>query len=268
MFIGSKANKIVKKLEKDHADVKDFMNRVKETYVECGKQIQSKLPLENETLKAFSAIDPLLVCSPNKLVLKRLLSLPTLVPTVLEDEEENTFQKEVHALCVDRNFPSPVNDEDNEVDCLEWWGKISDRYSVPFKVVCAVLSIFHGPRVESTFSVMNNVIYQNSGRMNMEIYGAIQDIKYALKTRKPCEENQSVKVFSHSDRRYSPVDPKISICMRHSYLKLRQKRSELNEKEKNRKEHFEITKTDQTAAKEMKENSATQLPKVEQSIRK
>ena len=182
MFIISKANKIVKKLGKDHADVKDFMNRVKETYVECGKYIQSKLPLENETLKAFSAIDPILVCSPNKLVLKRLLSLPTLVPTVLEDEEENTFQKEVHALCVKRNFPSPLNDEDNEVDCLEWWGKISDRYSVPFKVVCAVLSIFHGPRVESTFSVMNNVIYQNSGRMNMEIYGAIQDIKYALKT--------------------------------------------------------------------------------------
>ena len=96
-----------------------------------------------------------------------LYSLPTLVPTVLEDEEENTFQKEVHALCVDRNFPSPVNDEDNEVDCLEWWGKISDRYSVPFKVVCAVLSIFHGPRVESTFSVMNNMTDQNSERMNM-----------------------------------------------------------------------------------------------------
>ena len=31
MFIGSKANKIVKKLGKDHTDVKDFMNRVKET---------------------------------------------------------------------------------------------------------------------------------------------------------------------------------------------------------------------------------------------
>ena len=31
MFNGSKANKIVKKLGKDHTDVKDFMNRVKET---------------------------------------------------------------------------------------------------------------------------------------------------------------------------------------------------------------------------------------------
>ena len=83
------------------------------------KYIQSKLPLENETLKAFTAIDPLLVHCPNKLVLKRLLSLPTLVPIVLEDDEENTFQKEVHALCVDGNLPSPLNDEDNEIDCLE-----------------------------------------------------------------------------------------------------------------------------------------------------
>ena len=65
-----------------------------------------------------------------------------------------------------------------------------------------------------------------------------------------------MKVFSRSDRLYSPVDPKISKGMRHSYLKLRQKRSEEKEKEKNLKEHFEITKTDLIAAKEMKGNSA------------
>ena len=231
MFIGSKVDKFVKKLGKDHTDAKDFMNRVKETYVECGKYIQPKLDLENETLKAFCAIDPLLVCSPHKPVLKCLLSLPTLVPTVLEDEEENKFQKEVHALCVDGNLPSPLNDED-KVDCLERWDKISDRYNVTFKVVCAILSIFHGSRVESTFSVMKNVVDQNSGRMNMETYGAIQDIKYSLKTHKPCQENQSVKVFRHSDRFYSRIDPKISNGMRHSYLKLCQKRSEEKEKSK------------------------------------
>ena len=86
---------------------------------------------------------------------------------------------------------------------------------------------------------------------------AIQDIKYALKTRKPCEENRSGKVFSCSDRLYFPANPKILNGMRHSYQKLLQKRSEEKEKEKNRKEHFEITKIDQTTAKEMKENSAT-----------
>ena len=91
----------------------------------------------------------------------------------------------------------------------------------------------------------------------MGTYGAIQDIKYALKTRKPCEENRSVKVFSRSHRLYSPVDHKISNGMRHSYLQLRQKQSEEKEKENNCKEDFEITKTDQTTAKEMKENSAT-----------
>ena len=158
---------------------------------------------------------------------------------------------------MDGNLPSPLNDEDNEVDCVEWWCKISDQCSVTFKVVCAILSIFHVPRVESTFSVMSNMSDQNSGRVNMGTYGAIQDIKYALKTRKPCEEDRSVKVFSRSDRLYSPVDPKISNGMSHSYLKLRQKRIEEKEKEKNRKEHFENTKIDQAAAKEMKENSAT-----------
>ena len=158
---------------------------------------------------------------------------------------------------MDGNLPSPLNDEDNEIDCLEWWGKISDRCSVTFKVVFVILSTFHGPRVESTFSVMNNMNDQNSGRVNMVTYGAIQDIKCALKTRKPCKANRSVTVFSHSDRLYFPVNPKTSNGLRHSYLKLRQKRSEEKEKEKNCKENFEITKIDQTTAKEMKENSAT-----------
>ena len=158
---------------------------------------------------------------------------------------------------MDGNLPSPLNDEDNEIDCLEWWGKISDRCSVTFKVVFAILSTFHGPQVESTFSVMNHVNDQNSGRMNMVTYGAIQGIKCALKTRKPCKPNRLVTVFSRSDRLYFPVDPKTSNGLRHSYLKLRQKRSEEKEKENNCKEHFEITKIDQTTAKEMKENSAT-----------
>ena len=41
MFIGSKANKIVKKLGKDHTNLTDFMNRVKKIYVECEKYIQN-----------------------------------------------------------------------------------------------------------------------------------------------------------------------------------------------------------------------------------
>ena len=64
-----------------------------------------------------------------------------------------------------------------------------------------------------------------------------------------------MKVLSCSDRLYSPVDAKISKGMRHSYLELREKRSEEKEK-KNLKEHFESTKIDQTTAKEMKGNSA------------
>ena len=69
---------------------------------------------------------------------------------------------------------STVLEEDKEDGCLEWSNKIYDRYPVIYKMLWPVLSIIHGPRVESTFSVMGNVVDQNSRRMNMKTYGAIQ----------------------------------------------------------------------------------------------
>ena len=43
----------------------------------------------------------------------------------------------------------------------------------------ALLTIFHGPRVESSFSVMGEVMDKKSGRMNMSTYTAIQTVKYS-----------------------------------------------------------------------------------------
>ena len=75
MFIGSKANKIVKKLGKDHADVKDFMNRVKETYVDVESKSSLSCLLKMKPRRHSLLLTLYLFCSPNKLVLKRLLSL-------------------------------------------------------------------------------------------------------------------------------------------------------------------------------------------------
>ena len=43
----------------------------------------------------------------------------------------------------------------------------------------ALLTIFHGPRVESSFSVIGEVMDKKSGRMNMSTYTAIQTVKYS-----------------------------------------------------------------------------------------
>ena len=47
----------------------------------------------------------------------------------------------------------------------------------------ALLTIFHSPRVESSFSVMGEVMDKKSGRMNMSTYTAIQTVKYSLNAK-------------------------------------------------------------------------------------
>ena len=142
---------------------------------------RKKLPLENDALKAFTAIDPVMITLPNELVLTRLLSLPSLVPNLLNVDGEECFNKKVRAIMVDSNLPSAtcmVNHKEQDVDCLKWWKLVKERYPYLFKMVTGTLSIFHGPRVES-----------KSRRINLETYSAIQDIKYGLKACQPLEQN-------------------------------------------------------------------------------
>ena len=120
---------------------------------------RKKLPLENDALKAFSAIDPVMVTSPNELVLTRLLSLPSSVPNLLNVDGEECFNKKVRAIMVDSNLPSAtcmVNDKEQDVDCLKWWKLVKERYPYLFKMVTGTLSIFHDPRVESKLRRVNS----------------------------------------------------------------------------------------------------------------
>ena len=70
----------------------------------------------------------------------------------------------------------------------------------------ALLTIFHGPRVESSFSVMGDVMDKKSGRMNVSTYSAIQTVKYSLKAKtSQAFRPKSVQVFPRLDRLKSPV---------------------------------------------------------------
>ena len=48
-----------------------------------------------------------------------------------------------------------------------WWWQLNEKYPVLSKLSLAALTVFHGPRVESSFSVMGDVIVKKSGRMNV-----------------------------------------------------------------------------------------------------
>ena len=107
--------------------------------------------------------NPLLVTSPNKIVLKCLLSLPNLVLNVLNDVQEQEFEGYVRDLLVPPDL-LPVlvtgngNDDEREVDYVSRWLMVKPKYLVVFKMVTAILSIFHDPCVESILSTMRDMI--------------------------------------------------------------------------------------------------------------
>lgn len=65
-----------------------------------------KLLLENQLLKSFTSINPLLVASHLKLIHQHLLNLPTLVPDILNDVEEQEYEDQVRALLVSSILPA------------------------------------------------------------------------------------------------------------------------------------------------------------------
>ena len=114
IFIGSKARKIVKSNANDNT-VKEFMDAVKKCYLECAEDIAQKLSLDNPILRTISCIDPELVMSKRKTVMKNLLSLPTYISNLLDDLELNELDQEIRKICIDMKLPSAFVSKGHEV---------------------------------------------------------------------------------------------------------------------------------------------------------
>ena len=65
----------------------------------------------------------------------------------------------------------------------------------------ALLTIFHGPRVESSSIVLGDVMDKKTGRINMSTHSAIQTVKYSLNAKTSHTfRPKSVQVFQSSYR--------------------------------------------------------------------
>ena len=67
--VGTIANKLLKKVNKDHPTIQDFLSNALKAYADCATYMAKKPPLENEFLKNFAAIDPIAITSENPLFL-------------------------------------------------------------------------------------------------------------------------------------------------------------------------------------------------------
>lgn len=181
IFIGEKAKELIasaSKTSKFH--VKSFQTAYVEAYVHCSQSLLAKMPIQNPFLQAVSSIDP--ICRQSSLSLKLMKRLPQLVKNVILDSEKELYELEVHNYHSDALLQQIGENE----SAAEWWLKFkkSTNYPLISKMTCALLTCFHGPRVESSFSIMNTVITPGSSRLNVETFDGIQSIKYCLMAEK------------------------------------------------------------------------------------
>ena len=114
--------------------------------------------------------------------------------TDLED-----YKKECRKIMVDPTLPLALV-EKKFIRADTWWFKLKDKYPLLSKMSLVLLTIFYGPRVESSFSVMDDIMDKKSGRMNVSTYSAIQTVKYSLNAKTShVFTPKSVQVFQRSD---------------------------------------------------------------------
>ncbi len=139
---------------------------------------------------------------------------------------DQDIQRELVRFSVDLTLPSFKEGE----SMVEWWGHVfdkPDKYPSLSAMVKCCLSIFHGPRVESSFSLMSDVIDQRSGNMNVSTFNAIQTVKYTLKSR----EKTAVQLFRREDVKFGEVDR--TLCKNINSAAATYKRQQkMNQKEK------------------------------------
>ncbi|GBO02812.1 hypothetical protein AVEN_69588-1 [Araneus ventricosus] len=92
-------------------------------------------------------------------------------------EEEMQYSLDVHLYQVDKFLPSYTDEHGNILQIDLWWAAVfrSNKYCALSKMVRAILSCFLFPQVESSFSMMGDVLDKESGNMKIETFSANSD---------------------------------------------------------------------------------------------
>ncbi|GBM56314.1 hypothetical protein AVEN_125065-1 [Araneus ventricosus] len=157
--------------------VKQFQKNILKAYVERSRTLQKEMPLDNLLLQSASAIDP--VCRKHSLSLTLMKGLPDLV-TAISVAERDAYVLEVHKY----HTASLRQPQQEPVD--NWWMEVKNSRQFPLvsNMACAILTCFHGPKVESSFSIINSVVISETNRLSVESFDAIQTVKYELMSEK------------------------------------------------------------------------------------
>ena len=116
------------------------------------------------------------------------------------------YSSEIQKYVTDSELLLPKEKERLDV----WWNKVfkTNRYPLLSSLVHPCLSIFTGPMVKCSFSMMNDIIDSRSGHMEIEAYSTIMTTKCSLKSSK-----SAALKFNRKGILRDPIDSTLSTYM-------------------------------------------------------
>jgi len=135
-----------------------------------------------------------------------------------------------------------------------WWSAVisTRKYSVLSPVIKACKSIFTGPRVEMSFSVMNLIVNPCANKMLVSTYESIHKLKYKFLN----SDKSSCELYKRADPVLDPVDK--AVCW-HLQTAYRRHKSTADQKPKKPLiKKFKIHKTAELAKNAIEANAKEQ----------
>ena len=244
--------------------VERFKINLHTAYESTCKYLQKKLPLDSLTLKALASLDP--DVRGDQLAAKLLNALCEKLKRFIPENID--IDLEVREYQVDNalnSVSSTIDKHDNNGVCKYWGSEhIQSHYPGLHSVAFAALSVFHGPAIESSFSVMGNVMDKGKGRMNVSTYSSYQVIKYHLRN----EGKSATQMFSSSSEN---IDLQLCTNVWQAAGRYKKKKTDAANREEQRRILFGVSHAAGPASKETrnsKEIREKELRKQQKKSRK
>jgi hypothetical protein len=191
LSVGQYAQPLLTKARMDKSQrywIDVMSKKLRNGYIEAAKKIL-KLPLDNQTLRYTSVLDPAFhnhsQCS------KAFKDLARRLPHIVPEEKIGQLDMELNSYAVDKQVAMLANnyDESKRVD-VDFWVPVMQlrnfalqRYPYLTKLAFSLLTAFSGPLVEGSFNIMGDIIEDDRAKMQIENYEAVAIIKMGLKRK-------------------------------------------------------------------------------------
>ena len=146
------------------------------------------MPLDNQTLRKLSVLDPHL--ANHNEASKSMKEHAHCLLNVIDEANAGFLAVEADKYTVDLqvlDLASSYKEEKMSTD-IDFWLKVSGlktfnepRYPVLQILISALLSIFSGPLIESTFNIMDDIVEKDRSKLTVENYEAKPIVKTTLK---------------------------------------------------------------------------------------